>query len=192
MDYSASIHDAEHPAGASPWGSPGSSPQHNRTTFTANPEPPQSAYQPFGSNPPSNGLAQEHDDGGFGGGEQEYRRPDTASTDSAADTQTDGTRTDAPPPRQGQPEQHGGFDAGGQGQAPLPQQPQEPPRLSGDTVAPPGSESQSRKPAQPQFKLQAKITGLERTGRKDPILRFDIHVRWRLRSPCRESLYKPC
>jgi hypothetical protein len=24
--------------------------------------------------------------------------------------------------------------------------------------------------------LQAKITGLERTGRKDPILRFDVHV----------------
>ena len=27
------------------------------------------------------------------------------------------------------------------------------------------------------YKLQAKITGLERTGRKDPILRFDVHVR---------------
>lgn len=27
-----------------------------------------------------------------------------------------------------------------------------------------------------QYKLQAKITGLERTGRKDPILRFDVHV----------------
>ena len=28
----------------------------------------------------------------------------------------------------------------------------------------------------PQYKLEAKITGLERTGRKDPILRFDVHV----------------
>ncbi len=28
----------------------------------------------------------------------------------------------------------------------------------------------------PQYKLQAKITGLERTGRKDPIMRFDVHV----------------
>lgn len=28
----------------------------------------------------------------------------------------------------------------------------------------------------PQYKLQAKVTGLERTGRKDPILRFDVHV----------------
>lgn len=28
----------------------------------------------------------------------------------------------------------------------------------------------------PQYRLQAKVTGLERTGRKDPILRFDVHV----------------
>ena len=27
-----------------------------------------------------------------------------------------------------------------------------------------------------QYKLQAKVTGLERTGRKDPILRFDVYV----------------
>ncbi|KAF2808951.1 vacuolar protein sorting-associated protein Vps17 [Mytilinidion resinicola] len=29
---------------------------------------------------------------------------------------------------------------------------------------------------QPQYKLSAKITGLERTGRKDPILRFDVYT----------------
>jgi hypothetical protein len=29
----------------------------------------------------------------------------------------------------------------------------------------------------PQYKLQAKLTGLERTGKKDLILRFDVHVR---------------
>ncbi len=28
----------------------------------------------------------------------------------------------------------------------------------------------------PQYKLQAKITGLERVGKKDPILRFDVYV----------------
>lgn len=44
---------------------------------------------------------------------------------------------------------------------------------------PQGQEQQQqyiRRPAGPQYKLQAKITGLERTGRKDPILRFDVHV----------------
>ena len=35
---------------------------------------------------------------------------------------------------------------------------------------------QQRQPA-PQYKLQAKITGLERTGKKDAILRFDVYVR---------------
>jgi hypothetical protein len=29
----------------------------------------------------------------------------------------------------------------------------------------------------PSYKLQAKVTALERTGRKDPVLRFDVHVR---------------
>lgn len=29
----------------------------------------------------------------------------------------------------------------------------------------------------PQYKLQAKITGLERSGKKDPILKFDVYVR---------------
>ena len=30
--------------------------------------------------------------------------------------------------------------------------------------------------APPQYKLQAKITGLERTGKKDPSIRFDVHT----------------
>lgn len=28
----------------------------------------------------------------------------------------------------------------------------------------------------PSYKLQAKVTALERTGRKDPVLRFDVYV----------------
>lgn len=39
-----------------------------------------------------------------------------------------------------------------------------------------GSRQQARQPA-PVYKIQAKVTGLERTGKKDPILRFDVHVR---------------
>ena len=38
-----------------------------------------------------------------------------------------------------------------------------------------GARQNSRHPA-PAYKIQAKITGLERTGKKDPILRFDVHV----------------
>ncbi|CAI7674719.1 unnamed protein product [Penicillium palitans] len=38
-----------------------------------------------------------------------------------------------------------------------------------------GARQDSRPPA-PVYKIQAKITGLERTGKKDPILRFDVHT----------------
>ena len=41
-------------------------------------------------------------------------------------------------------------------------------------------EQQYQQPQQrqvPQYRLQCKITALERTGRKDPILKFDVHVR---------------
>lgn len=35
---------------------------------------------------------------------------------------------------------------------------------------------QTSRPPAPVYKIQGKITGLERTGKKDPILRFDVHV----------------
>ncbi|RDW78718.1 retromer subunit VPS17 [Aspergillus mulundensis] len=38
-----------------------------------------------------------------------------------------------------------------------------------------GARQNARQPA-PVYKIQAKITALERTGKKDPILRFDVHT----------------
>jgi len=35
---------------------------------------------------------------------------------------------------------------------------------------------QTSRPPAPTYKIQGKITGLERTGKKDPILRFEVHV----------------
>lgn len=35
---------------------------------------------------------------------------------------------------------------------------------------------QNPRPSGPTYKIQGKITGLERTGKKDPILRFEVHV----------------
>lgn len=49
------------------------------------------------------------------------------------------------------------------------QQPQHPARYQTD------ARQYSRPPA-PVYKIQGKITGLERTGKKDPVLRFDVHV----------------
>jgi hypothetical protein len=54
-------------------------------------------------------------------------------------------------------------------QAPPPaQQPQQPSSQS---------RYKGRNPKVPNFKLSAKVTGLERSGRKDPIIRFDVAVR---------------
>lgn len=176
MDYSASIHDPEHPVEASPWGnSPTSSPRPNRTTFNPNitAEAPASPFR-FPSQTSSTGLP---DDGGFGAGETEYRRPDTASTDSLADTaQSTESQSDV---HNLQDDHIQGYPPGDQGPPP-PQQGES--QQTGHTQHPgersqQSQEQQPRRPPQPQFKLQAKITGLERTGKKDPILRFDVHVR---------------
>lgn len=43
-------------------------------------------------------------------------------------------------------------------------------------VHPHAEQRQASRPPAPTFKIQGKITGLERTGKKDPILRFEVHV----------------
>lgn len=40
-----------------------------------------------------------------------------------------------------------------------------------------GASAQQQQRQHVQYKLQAKITGLERSGKKDPILKFDVYVR---------------
>ncbi|KAK4041898.1 hypothetical protein C8A01DRAFT_14378 [Parachaetomium inaequale] len=168
MDYSSSINDPEQSAEASPWGnSPSSSPRHNRETFgSITGDAPSSPFRYPNSN---NGL---NDDAGFGGSDTEYRRPDTASTVS----QVTEPRSEGSAPTESYPEPQG-F-AGDQGPlSPQPQHQQQAPNKPTPEQAQRAQEQQQpRKPPPPQFKLQAKITGLERTGRKDPILRFDVHT----------------
>lgn len=66
------------------------------------------------------------------------------------------------------PEEHPPF---GVHQSPNVQQQQSPTPAQYQT----GARQDSRPPA-PAYRIQGKITGLERTGKKDPILRFDVHV----------------
>jgi hypothetical protein len=158
MDYSA--HDPDHPAGADPWAS---SPQHHRTSFgqasasdiPSSPLPPQAS--PYGQD----------SDYGYMGNQEAQDRPNTASENGDAARprpQSSGENDEAPPHQQPQQPQHQPPPAQGQ---PGHQQPQ---RYH-------GTRPQRQ---QPQYKLQAKVTSLERTGKKDPILRFDVYVRWKL------------
>ncbi|TDZ53141.1 Vacuolar protein sorting-associated protein 17 [Colletotrichum trifolii] len=164
MDYSASIND-DNPGGASPWGnSPGSSPPPNQTVFgsIAGDVGGDPSASPFRYPSPGNGNGNGHDHGNEGFGGDAFRRPDTASTQSATEVETQESRTEV------------ASEAQPSGEGPeTPQKTQEQGGLPGQARA---QEQQNRKPQQPQFRLQAKITGLERTGKKDPILRFDVHT----------------
>lgn len=89
--------------------------------------------------------------------------------------QSEGWRSDSQPSTQWAPQQrsqHQEEVGGDGGRTSETHQAQTPSRYHGvQSNAPPAP----RQP-QPQYKLQIKITGLERTAKKDPILRFDAYV----------------
>ncbi|KAH6607733.1 hypothetical protein Trco_004046 [Trichoderma cornu-damae] len=153
MDYSASIHETEDPA-ASPWGNtPGSSPQHGRATFaslTGDAPVPAFPYTPQSSN----GLGP--------GGDDVFPQSGVATPAAGGGSERDET---ALAPSLG-PGVVVPQSAGSEG----------PFASTAATDAQSEDAPQPRKPLQPQLRLQAKITGLERTGKKDPILRFDVHT----------------
>ncbi|KAL6150259.1 Vacuolar protein sorting-associated protein 17 [Exserohilum turcicum] len=146
MDYSA--HDPDHPVDSDPWAS---SPHAHRTSFG----PPPTSDIP---SPPLPAQASPYGENseqyGYLGDQDAQSRPGTApeNGDHAEQQQTHGQ--DAPrspqPPPQGQPGQ-------------------QPQRYH-------GTRPQRQQQQQQQYKLQAKVTGLERNGKKDPILRFDVYT----------------
>lgn len=158
MDYSAAI--ADDPAAASPWGS--SSPRAQRAPFTG--ATPDSPRTPGGhgrnesqSSLPEPAMRDSHSPSNDGGlDEQEPARAEDAQSRSAASQQQQ-----QPPPTQAQ---HPHVQHAQQQQA------QQKPGAARYHSA------RQQRPV-PQYKLQAKVTALERTGRKDPVLRFDVYVR---------------
>ncbi|KAM0669878.1 hypothetical protein ACQRIT_002317 [Beauveria bassiana] len=174
MDYSASIHETDDPVGASPWGnSPTSSPKRNLPPFASLPQETSSSSFPFSSQD-SNGL------GSPALGADGFQRPGTATTASETEGETDHETLQgheesevrqeidqsAPPVQHHHnqlPQQHTGFA---------------PQRREAEAIQGPvhPTEGHTSKPVQPQYRLQAKITGLERTGKKDPLLRFDVYT----------------
>ncbi|KAI0399372.1 hypothetical protein F4802DRAFT_589866 [Xylaria palmicola] len=163
MDYGSSLQDDGHPSGASPWGSPPATPQRNATGYSSV-SSSQSPYQ-YGAPEPGNGFAQ--DDPGI----NSFMRPNTAS--STAST------TEYNPSDQPDPQHQAGFGSTQEpqpGAQPLPPPQGEPSNNGSAGIPETQQQQQPRRPPGPQYKLQAKITGLERTGKKDPILRFDVHT----------------
>lgn len=150
MDYSAAI--ADDPTGPSPWGS--SSPRAQRTPFTgATPDSP--------TTPPQSGHAPSESQSTLG--EPALPPPQTSSVDAQQQEQVaKGESLES----QQHPESHA------QPQSAQQQQPQPGQQRSSAARY---HNARPQRPV-PQYKLQAKVTALERTGRKDPVLRFDVYV----------------
>lgn len=166
----------DNPDEPSPWGSPGASPRHTRPpTFNSLAGDP--SQTPFGyeSNNDSSAVSRadtdDLEDDGFRDSGAAETRPDDVFYEQKA--RSDETR-DIPP-----------------GQPSVQQPPPEPPQKSPEQEQA-AAEGQPAKPAAPQPRLQAKVTGLERTGKKDPILRFDIHVCLILSESCRYVIANNC
>ncbi|KKA27559.1 hypothetical protein TD95_002403 [Thielaviopsis punctulata] len=180
MDYSSSLHDPDNPAGASPWASADSphragfgadddmfryDPTHSSasapipTSYDAAPDPAANDpdYNAFG---PASETQQPHDD------PTGSPLPPAVSVSAMTSPAPSGRDSafDQPPatPVKSQAQQRAAAEGSfRQGQQPQPQlQPQQ----------------QQTEPRRPQHRLTAKITGLERSGKKDPILRFDVHT----------------
>ncbi|SPO05870.1 related to vacuolar protein sorting-associated protein [Cephalotrichum gorgonifer] len=171
MDYTA-----DEP---SPWGSPGPSPRRGGPERFGSPaeEPSQT---PFAYNPSAESST--------------LSRPDTDESEENAFPQHDAAKAmtddvfreqkarpetrDAPQPFAAPSDSTSPFASAPaqQQQAPpeTPQKSQEQVRAMEHGQA--AQDAQPAKPAAPQPKLQAKITGLERVGKKDPVLRFDVHT----------------
>lgn len=153
MDYSSLSQDPDHPAGSSPWGSP--SPRKDTTSGSDVPSPPlpPQLQSPYGEDSGIQGRMESSSPTPGREGNDESGSPDLSARLEGAHI---GEQESA-----GQPQQNAQQN---QQQKPQPARYQT------------GARQNSRPHNVPQYKLQAKVTGLERVGKKDPILRFDVHV----------------
>lgn len=98
------------------------------------------------------------------GDNTQQNRPDTASTENSEAYPAQQQQQQPPPPQPSQDAPQLPQHPNAQQQAP--HSGQQPQRYHG-----------SRPQRQQQhYKFQAKVTGLERNGKKDPIIRFDVYV----------------
>lgn len=150
MDYSVI---SQQDPGTSPWASPGPDrtvfSESNNSDIPPSPLPSQSPYDAATAQPWSSARDEESE-------------PDLSERLQGAQLGDPDYAVEQPPYATQQP--------------PPPQQPQYAPQQQSQVPARyQTSARQNDKPA-PLYKIQARIAGLERTGKKDPILRFDVHV----------------
>ena len=170
MDYGSLPNDPDNPIGSSPWQS---SPQPNSRQFSASEAStaPSSPLAKHSSQTADSSLEIEREDG------NEEQRAESGEgrrlfdgepiVQPAVNGHAQRTTDDAQHLSQADRVQQQHRQ---QPRQPSQQQRAIPNRYHG------GAARQPQRQNLPQYKLQAKITSLERTGRKDPVLKFDVHV----------------
>ncbi|OBW68429.1 MAG: Uncharacterized protein AUREO_015110 [Aureobasidium pullulans] len=150
MDYSSAI---ANDAGGSPWAS---SPQHDRSTFPQSNNHDVPASNTLSHQPP----APDGDD---------FRQDDQLPPQSNQYTSQQPQAQSYDNSNRSEPQRYHHA---------RPQHPPQQPSHQGQPQQYQQQQQQQQPPQQPrkQHKLQAKITALERTGRKDPVLRFDVYT----------------
>lgn len=164
MDYSSLPDDPDHPAGTSPWQS---SPQLTRNTAfggsDAGSEPSSPLAKHSNAGNPQGGSA----DGELGGQDSLGNSIERLAGQGAQQ----GLR------QNGQQQDALGGQERGQDYQQRPRDPQLQHQRPNQPARYHGTAQQRQRQNVPKYRLSAKITGLERTGRRDPILKFDVHVR---------------
>ena len=170
MDYSSLPSDPDHPVGSSPWQSspqPTSRPGFNASETGSLPSSPLAKHTPYPADSPQGTEGESsdqdiHDRRNAGENVQPILPGAIEPSQPNGSRQGSSNSMQSPPP-QFQPQQ--------QSRQPQNQQARGAPnRYHG------GANRNVQRQNLPQYKLQAKVTSLERTGRKDPVLRFDVHV----------------
>ncbi|EFE43414.1 hypothetical protein TRV_01799 [Trichophyton verrucosum HKI 0517] len=152
MDYSSITNDPD-PTDSSPWGS--TSPRAARPFSASSDVPPAFPSQhqsPYTTD--QEGPYQHNDEGG-------ERVHSPGVSDHPADSHPVGS-----------PEAQAAYRHDSQHQQEYRQQQQ---RSQAPSRYQTGARQQAR-PNAPKYKLQAKVTALERTGKRDPVIRFDVHT----------------
>lgn len=180
MDYSSLPNDPDHPVGSSPWQSSPQAAPHFGT-----PEPGSAPSSPLAKHSAAStdgSPRQSEDENGHDVNGRQQQRADDVPSAGEGSPQDTADRTRGPPLNSGgfqgqQYQQHTQNSQQSRQQPgyPYQQQQQQQPRSAVPSRYHTGARPNQRHHL-PQYKLQAKITGLERTGRKDPVLRFDVHV----------------
>lgn len=148
MDYS-SIHENENLTGPSPWAT---SPQAGRNSFGDSRPPPDS---------PTPGAR----------GHSAQNSADLSVHDATLPPPATAVESDHPDPAQPPSDEPSSIPY-----RPQQQEHQEQPQPPIQNQAQQRYHNRPTSRQHAQYKLQPKVTGLERPGRKDPILRFDVYV----------------